>query len=684
MYPVILPQLTVHSKSSRHPGSKAPGMRRSWTPIEWLGCLLLAVVALVAYQHVWHAGFIWDDDAHVTRPGLRSLHGLWRIWFEPGATQQYYPVLYSAFWMEHRIWSDSAQGYHIANVLLHACAACLLFRVLWRLDVPGAFLGALLFVVHPVCVESVAWISEQKNTLSAVFYLLAALSYIEYDRERRPGHYAVGLALFALALLSKSVAATLPAALLVVFWWKRGRLSWRGDVIPLAPWLALGSGAGCMTAWMERTHVGASGAAYALGISDRFLVAGRALWFYLWKLVRPVDLTFIYPRWTIEARDPFQYLYPATAIGALAALAMMRNRSRGPFAAALLFAGTLFPALGFINLFPFIYSFVADHFQYMAAAVAMSAAAAALAVVARRLSRIGRLVSGISAACAVAVLASLTWIQSSMYADADTLWRATLARNPAAWMAHNNLAADLLDRGHFDEAIAEARLAIASGPRNAEAYVTLGDALDQKKRPGDALAQYERALELEPTNAIAHNNLGSALLQAGRTDEAIDHYQRALWTKPDFAKAHANLADAFLRTGRLDESISEYARALEIDPSDARANANLGTALAQQGRMGEAIAHFRRALEISPRFAIAHTNLGNVLLQAGRRDEALAHYERALELDPDSSAAHNNVGYALLVSGRLEEAIAHFRSALALDPANAGAQRNLADAVSRK
>jgi tetratricopeptide (TPR) repeat protein len=549
--PVILASLTAHTKGNPRPGPDVPGPRHSWTRNRWLGCLLLTIVTVFAYQQVWRAGFIWDDDAHVTPPGLRSLHGLWRIWSDTGATQQYYPVLYSAFWVEHRVWRDSAACYHMANVLLHAVAACLLFVALRRLSVPGAFLAAALFAVHPVCVESVAWISEQKNTLSAVFYLLAALSYIAYDRDRRPGHYAVGIVLFALAVLSKSVAATLPAALLVVFWWKRGRLYWRRDVIPLAPWLALGAAAGCMTAWMERTHVGASGAAFALGLSERFLVAGRALWFYLGRLLWPAGLTFIYPRWTIDARDPLQYLFPAAAIAALVAMWGVRKLSRGPLAAALLFAGTLFPALGFINLFPFIYSFVADHFQYMAAAMMLSAAAAAVAIATQRLSPTYRPAAGIAAGCVVAALAVLTWRQCAMYTDKETLWRATIARNPTAWMAYNNLAADLLERGRVDEAIEEVQMSLALGPRNAEAYATLGDALVKKGRLDEALAQYGRALEIEPGNAIAHNNLGSALLQAGRVDEAIDHYGGRLRPSPILRRPRPTWATPTLgRDGR--------------------------------------------------------------------------------------------------------------------------------------
>jgi len=673
--------VTAHPRSPARPEGETPATGPTPWPGDLVALPLLLVLALLAYHTVWHGGFVWDDNAHVTRPGLRSLHGLWRIWFEPGATQQYYPALHSAFWMEHRLWGDAPSWYHVANVVLHGCAACLLYRVLRRLSVPGAFLGAALFAVHPVCAESVAWVSEQKNTISAVFYLAAALAYLRYDSGRRTGWYAAGLGLFLLALLSKSVAATLPAALLVVVWWKRGRISWRGDVLPLAPWLALGAGAGVMTSWMERTHVGASGAAFALGIAERFLVAGRALWFYLGKILWPVNLTFVYPRWPIDARDPVQYLFPAAAAAALAGLWLIRGRSRAPLAAALLFAGTLFPALGFINVFPFIYSFVADHFQYMAAAVILSAAAAALATAARPLPAPGRAAAWAAAGCVVALLASLTWRQGSMYADAETLWRATIARNPSAWMAYNNLAADLLKDGSVDEAIADARKAIELDPSDAEAHITLGEALLKEGRGAEGLAQYGVALQIEPGNPIAHNNLGNVLLKAGRVDEAIVHYRAALVARPDSPKAHGNLGEAYLLKGRLDEAVAQLGEALANDPLDPGATTNLGIALAQEGRVDAAMAQFRRALEIDPGFTVARTNLGNALLQSGRKDEAIAQYARVLELEPNSPSAHNNLGYGLLQAGRVDEAIAHFRTALSIDPGNAAAARNLAEAL---
>ena len=673
--------VTAYPNSIARPGSEGSAPAQSWWHNDWFAGLLLAVATLLAYQQVWHAGFIWDDGAHVTRSDLRSLHGLWRIWSDPGATQQYYPVLYSAFWMEHRLWGDAAPWYHLINVALHAAAAGLLLHALRRLAVPGAFLAAAAFALHPVCVESVAWISEQKNTLSTVFYLSAGLAYLRYDRERRPRWYALGFGFFVLALLSKSVTATLPAALLVVLWWQRGRLSWKTDVLPLVPWLLLGAGSGAMTAWMERTFVGASGAAYGLDLAERFLVAGRAVWFYLGKLFWPVDLIFIYPRWTIEARDPAQYVFPAAAVAVLAALWMIRKRSRGPLAAALLFGGTLSPALGFINLFPSIYSFVADHFQYLAAAMMLSATAAVFTLGTGLLSPGRRTTARAGAVCIVGALAVLTWRQCAMYADLETLWRTTIARNPACWMAHNNLAAALLENGRVDEAMAYIQMALKFGPGNAAAYANFAEALRQKGRMDEAFAQYKRALEIEPNNVAAHNNFGTALLQAGRVDEAIAHYQKALEIRPEFASAHTNLGDAFLQTGRVDEAIAQYDQALENDPDDINARCNLGTASMQKGRVDEAIAHFQRALEINPRFAIAQLDLGNALLQNGRLADAIAHLQKALELNPTSSAAHNSLGYGLMQTGRLDEAIVQFQQALAIDPNYAGAHRNLGEAL---
>ena len=326
----------------------------------------LAAAVLIAYWPALAGGLLWDDQGHVTRPELQSLAGLGRIWGEFGATQQYYPVLHSAFWIEHRLWGDTTLGYHVLNVLLHATAACQFLVLLRRLAVPGAALAAVLFALHPVCVESVAWISEQKNTLSLVFYLAAALVYLRFDTDRRPRDYLLAGGLFVLGLLTKTVTATLPAALLVVFWWRRGRLEWQRDVLPLLPWFALGAGSGLVTAYFERVLIGAQGANFNLSLVQRGLLAGRVFWFYLGKLAWPAELIFIYPRWTVDATAPGQWLGLIAALGLLGGLAWWSRRSRGPLAAAFLFAGALFPVLGFFNVYPFVFSYVADHFQYLA------------------------------------------------------------------------------------------------------------------------------------------------------------------------------------------------------------------------------------------------------------------------------------------------------------------------------
>ena len=343
-----------------NPGASSPGKR------DWIFGLILVFAIIIAYQPAWPGLPIWDDDAHITQPMLRSLQGLARIWMQPGASQQYYPLVHSVFWVEHRLWGDATLGYHLVNILLHAFSALLLVRILRRLEVPGAWLAATIFALHPVQVESVAWISELKNTLSGAFYLGSALAYLEFDRKRGPKLYMVALGLFVLGLLSKTIIATLPAALLLIFWWKRGRLSWRQDVRPLIPFFLAGIAAGLFTAWMERKSIGAQGSEFDFTFIERFLIAGRAIWFYLGKLFWPAELIFIYPRWNVSQAVWWQYLFPAAGLLLLTVLWKLRQRCRGSLLALLYFAGTLFPALGFFNVFPFRYSFVADHFQYLA------------------------------------------------------------------------------------------------------------------------------------------------------------------------------------------------------------------------------------------------------------------------------------------------------------------------------
>jgi len=678
---------------------------------------LLALVGFLVYLPAWHGGLIWDDDAHVTRLDLRSLHGLWRIWFEVGATQQYYPVLHSAFWIEHRLWGDATLGYHLINVALHVAAGWLLVSILRRLAVPGAWLAGALLVLHPVAVESVAWISEQKNTLSTVLYLAAMLAYLRFDRQRTWRWYAVSAGLFVLALLSKSVTATLPAALLVILWWQRGRLSGRRDVAPLAPCLAVGAGAGLFTAWVERTLLGAEGSAYALSAVERGLLAGRAVCFYLEKLLWPADLIFVYPRWSINAASVWQYLFPLAILALVAAAWSIRRRSRGPLATLLLYIGSLFPALGFLNVYPFIYSFVADHFQYLAS-LAVFAAVAAGAVrwensVSRPLLWAGRALGLV----VLVTLGVLTWRQCGIYRDAETLYRVTFARNPSCWMAHNNLGVVLADQGRRDEAIAQYEQALRLKPDHAEAHDNLAiqlaaipgrlpEAIDHSEqavrlkpdspvtrynlaiqlakmpaRRSEAMAQFEAALRLKPDFAEAHCQFAHLLAtMPDRQPEAIDHYQQALHGQPDYAEAHYRLAVLLAKLpGRLTEAAIHYEAALRLGPASAEIHYNFAHALEKMpGRLPDAIAHYEAALRLNPNFAEAHYNLATVLASTpGRQPAAIAHYEEAIRLKPDYAEAHNNLAVVFFNEGRAAEAIEHLQTALRLYPDYRDARQNL-------
>lgn len=525
----------------------------SYRTLLWLFVGLL-LITLVAYAPAWHGTRLWDDDAHLTRVDLRSAAGLWQIWFSPGATAQYYPVAHSAFWFMHALWGESTLGYHLVNIVLHASSAWLLVVILLRLNVPGAMLAGLIFAVHPVHVESVAWMTELKNTLSGVLYLLAAFSYLRFDRDRRRAPYLTALVLFVLALLAKSVTATLPAALLVVFWWQRGRLRWREDVIPLLPFFAMGLLSGWFTAFVERVYIGATGADYQIPFLARVAIAGRALWFYLGKLAWPSNLIFMYPKWPADSSAP-ALVWTVAALAVLAALWTIRRRSRAPLAAMLFFAGTLFPALGFVNVYPFKYTFVADHFQYLASIGMIALAAAGLTWLARKwMNERDAFVALALVVCLPFAL--LTFRQSRQYADAETLYRTTLARNPNALVAHIKLGELYFQQQRFELAVAETREALRLTPDSPELKNNLGTILfrsaDAMVDGGDiaaAIAMYRESLRLNPTNPETHHNLGSAFARSRRWTEAIAEFEETLRLNPASDRAARHLAQAKAQAG---------------------------------------------------------------------------------------------------------------------------------------
>ena len=681
----------MSARTRRRPIKRSPEPAPSVLP-PWVLFVALLLVTLVAYYPAWHGGLLWDDDAHITRVDLRSVEGLWRIWFDVGATQQYYPVTHSAFWVLHRLFGEATFGYHLVNISLHATSAFLFAVILRRLAVPGAVLAAFIFALHPVHVESVAWITELKNTLSGVFYLGAALAYLRFDTDRQRQLYVLALVLFALALLSKTVTATLPAALLVVFWWQRGHLRLREDVLPLLPFFALGVIGGAVTAWVERTHIGAEGAAFGFSIVERCLIAGRAIWFYLAKLVWPSSLVFIYPRWTIDSLAWWQYLFPLAAGLMLAGLWWYRTRSRAPLAAALLFIGTLVPALGFVNVYPFVFSFVADHFQYLASlgVIALLSAGATL------LTRRRRVTPAVAAGLAVLVLgaaATLTWRQSRDYVDEETLYRTTLRSNPSSPMVRNNLGELLRKRAGvvnpnrrlLEEAESQFREALRLRPDDfPQAHNNLGTTLLALDRFDDAIDEYRKALRFRPNDSIIQGNLSltftkkaNALQMAGRLDEAIAACREALRVTPDFAEAHGLLADALASQEAFEQAIPHYRAFVKARPQDANAWTGLGVASALSGRSDDAVAAFRNAVAAAPDTSRLRQNLARALLSSGQVADAAQEAQRAVTLDGNDPSAHEVLGRVFAAQRRFDDARGAFERALRLDPSYAPAVEGL-------
>jgi tetratricopeptide (TPR) repeat protein len=591
---------------------------------------LLFAMTLVVYRPVLDNGFIWDDDDYVVEnPMLRTLDGLQRIWLDYGATPQYYPMVHSSFWIEYQLWQLDPAGYHLVNVLLHALGVLLLWRVLALLQLPGAWLAAAIFAVHPVHVESVAWVTERKNVLSGVFYLASLFAYLRAagvgngaaEDPRSSRFYAVSLSSFACALLCKTVTGSLPAVILLVLWWKRRRIAW-ADVRLLLPFILLAMGFGALTVQLETQHVGAVGRDWDLSFVDRCLVAGRALWFYAYKLLWPAQLVFNYPRWEIDAGRWPPYFFPAAALVVVAALWAVRDRvGRGPLVAVLVFAGTLFPALGFFDVYPMRYSFVADHFQYLASLGLISLFAAGVAKAAVRIFRGKKGPSVVVAAILLAVLGALTWRQAQVYRDRETLWRDTLAKNPASWMAHVNLGTIVEERGQVDDAIRHFRESLRIQPLQPEAYNNLGSALRTQGEFDEAAAQLRRSLEVDPLYILAHNNLGLLYHDLGEYEEAIRHFQRGLEIHPEFVAAHTNLGVTFAAQKRWDEAIRHHREALRIDPNLPQAHNNLASALIARGEIDEAIAHLARVVELLPESESARRNLRSVLRLRARRSE---------------------------------------------------------------
>ena len=615
--------------------------------------LVLVIVTFGVYFPVLRGGFVFDDDILITRnPMVKASDGLYRFWFTTEAPD-YYPLTSSLWWLEWRWWDDNATGYHVVNVLLHAVNAILVWTILRRLKIPGAWLAGLVFAIHPVNVATVAWISEQKNTLSMLFYALAILLYLQFDETRDRRWYAGSLGAFCLALFSKTAVVMLPVVLWGCVWWTRGRVTGK-DVLRSMPFFALSLALGSVTMWYQYHLPWGKPVAGTDGFAFRLATAGYAPWFYLGKALWPVNLMAAYPKWQIDASWWVSYL-PGAALIACFLVFWWRRRTWGrPLLFGFgYFVAMLFPVLGLLKQGPYRLTLVADrwdHWQYFSMVGVIALAVAAVDEVCRRAGERCRYWKMAAGTAVLMALAAATWSRNCVYADNETLWRDNVAKNPGAWLAYNNL----------------------------------GNALAQAGRVPEAIVQYEQALRIKPDLAEAHNNLGNLLMRSGRMPEAREHLEQALRIDPGLAEAHNNLGTVLVQTGEIKDAIAHYQQALRIQPRYAEAHYNLGIALERAGKSEDAIAQFEQALRIEPDFAEAHYNLGTVLGQAGRMPEAIEHLEQALRIEPDLAEAHANLGNALAQVGRVPEAVAQFKLALRLKPDFAEARTALARLQARQ
>jgi tetratricopeptide (TPR) repeat protein len=623
-----------------------------------LGCALIAVTCFVAYSPAIKGDFIWDDDRYVTaNPLIVAPDGLWRIWFSTDVPSQYFPLVYTTFRFEYQLWGFNPMPYHITNIAIHIISSLLLWSILRRLAIPAAFVAAAIFALHPVNVESVAWITERKNVLMLVFSLLSVLFWIDFSlrtqtRRRAALFYVLSLLCYMLSLLSKTTACVLPVALVLIIWLKGIPFNAR-RLLPVAPYVALGLAMGLLTMWWEHHHQGTGLVNLGLGSVERVLIATRAVWFYAAKILFPINLAFSYPRWNINSADPSQYVWLLACLLTAGGLWLWRKAlGRGVIAAILFFVATLFPVLGFFDLYTFVYAWVADHYQYMASIGLITLASAIGSRLFARLGEPRKILAPVTAAAVLLVLAVLSWRQSCLYQNSEILWRDTLRKNPNSWLVHNNLGQVLMAQNKLDEAILHvtrslelAEVAPAVHPSNiAAAHFNFALIFRAQHKYQNAIEQFRRVLDIDPNDTEAHCDLADVLESQGQLDEAVAHYNQALQIDPEVAMVHFRLAGALLKKGDIHNAITHLQRAIDIKPDYVLALANLVEISVNQAQLD--IRRETKAVEFAER-AVQRTNrtnpvVLNLLAMAyaaeNQYDQAIIAAEEAMKLAADADA----------------------------------------------
>jgi Flp pilus assembly protein TadD len=607
----------------------------------------IVLVTLVCYLPAMRAGLVWDDKPLLfENPIIQASDGLYRIWFTAEPVD-YCPLTWSMFWLEWRWCGMQPARYHITNILLHAVSAVLVWRVLRQLNLPAAWLAGLVFAIHPVNVASVAWISERKNTLAMVFFLLTLLFYLKFDANSGRRWYGLSLGMFLLALTAKASVVTAPLLLLVCAAWRRRTVT-RLDVWCLTPFFIL---AGVMTAvafWFQQHNAIQEATVRTEDWLSRIATMGWMVWFYIYKAMVPFNLSMIYPRWQV---DGWQWVSWLPGLGVLLCLVIFWIR-RKTWGRAFLFGFgtfliTIAPVLGFCDMYWFLFSFVADHWQYISIISIIALVVCGAGKIREgRSARIRRMMN-VLALLVVGTLSILTWQQTLIYKDEQTLWHDTLRKNPNAWIAWYNLGSNSLMMGREQEAYEGLSRSIDLWPGYAKAHSNLGTVLVNQGQLAPALDQFNEALRLNPKAAASHYNAAAVLVRMGKIDEAVPHYLEAVRLQPDFVKAMNDVATIYYQQGKLESAAEYFRRAVRLKPDDPELHLNLGNTLARQGKATEAIDEYRQALKLKPEYAFAHNNLGLALTSQGKMEEAVFHYREALRIDPAYEAAEKNLKLSL-------------------------------------
>ena len=646
---------------------------------------LLALVA-VAYFPALSGGFVWDDVIFAEEPVIHRWSGLWNIWFSPADIKNeghYWPLVYTSFWLEHKLWGLAPLGYHLVNVLLHLVNVVLVWRLARRLSLAGAWAIAALFAVHPLHVESVAWVIERKDLLSAMFYLGAVLVWLRFAEAPALGRYCLALGLFTAGLLSKSIVVTLPAALMVLHWWKQSRVS-AGILLRLAPFFLVGLG---ITAADLAFYVSREPLALDYTLVERLLIAARAPWFYVGKLLWPVDLAVIYPLWEIRAEHFVAWAYLFAGVALLATLWLLRRRiGRGPLAGLAFFLITLSPVLGFVDFGYMQFSFVADRFQYLAGLGVIAVLVGVSVHSGDRLPSPSRVAARGAFVAVLLVLGILTWRQSGIYRDEITFFTHIVSLNQLARDAHLNLGSALFDADRLEEGMAASRVAVEQRPDAAGAHANLGRALLLEEDLDKAEAHLSRALELDPRSETAQQNMAEVRRKQGRHDEAIEWFLKVVDRDDANALALAGLGVSQFETERFEQSLASIERALVLDSESPRLRSLhgfAGRALMALGRFDAAEKRMLLALENSPEDVSLLLNLSDVYVSQQRYEKADELLQRALALSPRDTTVLQNVAEMLRKEGRYEEALPAYRAVLAVDPEFAMAHAGKGDTLFR-